>query len=93
MSIADNEKEIGLANLPGPLKNSRILTPGSLARLAVVREIPSIDPSFSDERLKSIFQYFSIDPEEMEGEIHRYANTLLDNDKVDEAWQVLLAVS
>jgi hypothetical protein len=36
-------------------------------------------------------QYFSIDPVDMESEIHKYAAKLLDEGKVEEAWQVLLA--
>jgi hypothetical protein len=50
-----------------------------------------VQPSFDDEHLKNIIQYFSVNPEEMEKELHRYAGKLLDSGKVDEAWQVLLA--
>jgi len=37
--------------------------------------------------------YYSINPEEMEKELHTYAKTLLDEGKVREAWQVLLALN
>ena len=53
--------------------------------------MPVIDPSFDDEHLKNIFQYYSINPSEMEKEIHLYAAKLLNDGKVTEAWQVLLA--
>ena len=33
---------------------------------ATVDEIPTIDPTYHDDRLKNIFQYYSINPEEME---------------------------
>jgi hypothetical protein len=36
-------------------------------------------------------QYFSVDPTEMEKEIHNYAAQLLNEGRVYEAWQVLLA--
>ena len=49
-----------------------------------------IDPAFHDERLQHIFQYYAINPTEMEAELHTYAKILLDEGKVREAWQVLL---
>jgi hypothetical protein len=52
--------------------------------------MPVIDPSFDDARLKEIIQYYSINPEEMEKELHDYAKKLLDEGKLKEAWQVLL---
>lgn len=53
--------------------------------------VPFIDPAFEDDRLKNIFQYYSIDPEEMESELHRYSKELLDQGKAEQAWQVLLS--
>ena len=49
--------------------------------------------SISDNRLQNIFQYFSTDPDEMERELHTYAAELLDEGKVADAWQVLLALA
>jgi hypothetical protein len=79
--------------LPAPIRNSSILTGNNLGQLANVRTIPDVDPSFHDERLKNIFQYYSVTPDEMELELHRYAKELLDQQKVAEAWQVLLALN
>jgi hypothetical protein len=53
--------------------------------------MPVVQPSFDDDHLKNIVQYFSVNPEDMEKELHLYAARLLDQGKVDEAWQVLLA--
>jgi hypothetical protein len=53
--------------------------------------MPEVHPSFDDEHLKNIIQYFSINPDEMEKELHQYAARLLDEGRVDDAWQVLLA--
>ena len=50
------------------------------------------DPAFEDERLRTIFQYFSIDPKEMEKELHSYAKELLAAKKVPAAWQVLISL-
>src|SRR6476646_4615638 len=81
---------IGMDALPESIRNSHILTGNHLGQLANVNEMPVVEPSFDDEHLKNIVQYFSINPEEMEKETHRYAARLLDEGKVYEAWQVLL---
>ena len=82
---------IGVDQLPDHIRRSKILTGNHLGQLANVYELPIIDPSFQDENLRHIFQYYSVDPEEMEKELQIYAAQLLDNGKVQEAWQVLLA--
>jgi flavin reductase (DIM6/NTAB) family NADH-FMN oxidoreductase RutF len=82
---------IGIDSLPATVKNSRILTGNHLGQLANVHEMPAIDPAFDDDHLKQIIQYYSINPEEMEKELHSYAQKLLDKGRVQEAWQVLLA--
>jgi flavin reductase (DIM6/NTAB) family NADH-FMN oxidoreductase RutF len=84
---------IGMDALPAPIRESRILTGNHLGQLANVHEMPTVDPAFHDVRLQQIFQYYSINPEEMEKELHRYAVTLLDQGNVREAWQVLLALN
>src|SRR5689334_11587239 len=82
---------IGIDSLPVTVKNSKILTGNHLGQLANVHEMPVIDPAFEDDHLKQIIQYYSINPEEMEKELHSYAQKLLSKGKVQEAWQVLLA--
>jgi hypothetical protein len=84
---------IGIDNLPESVKNSNILTGNHLGQLASVHEIPAIEPSYEDEKLKNIFQYYSLNPLEMEIELHLYAGELLNEGKVNEAWQVLLALA
>ncbi len=56
-------------------------------------EIPLIEVSFEDEKLKKIFEYYSVNPAEMENELHLHAAALLNEGKVNEAWQVLLALA
>ncbi|MEC5148073.1 flavin reductase family protein [Chitinophaga sp. 212800010-3] len=82
---------IGVDALPQPIRNSAILTGNNLGQLGNVEEIPFIDATFSDDHLKNIIQYYSVTPEEMEKELHHYAQRLLNEGKVREAWQVLLA--
>ena len=82
---------IGIDVLPESIRLSRVLTGNHLGQLANIHEMPAVEPSFDDTHLKSIIQYYSINPAEMEKELHLYAATLLDQGKVSEAWQVLLA--
>jgi flavin reductase (DIM6/NTAB) family NADH-FMN oxidoreductase RutF len=83
---------IGVDALPVSVRMSTILSGNDLGRLANVQALPDIDPSFEDPRLRDIFHYFSNDPAEMERELHRYAKALLEQEKIYEAWQVLLAL-
>lgn len=82
---------IGVDALPEDIRRSNILTANNLGQLGNVTEMPFVDPSFDDDKLKQIIQYYSINPAEMEQELHHYAKELLANGKVQEAWQVLLA--
>jgi len=84
---------IGIDALPPTIVNSNILTGNDLGQLANVHELPVINPAYEDDTLKNIVQYYAINPEEMERELHIHAKHLLSEDKVDEAWQVLLALS
>jgi flavin reductase (DIM6/NTAB) family NADH-FMN oxidoreductase RutF len=82
---------IGVDALPKSIRNSKILSGNNLGQLANVHEMPFVDPAFDDDKLKNIIQYFSINPDDMDTELHRYAKELLDAGKVNEAWQILLA--
>jgi len=82
---------IGVDALPESIAKSKVLTGNNLGQLANVHEMPFVDPAFNDDKLKNIIQYFSINPDEMDRELHTYAKELLDAGKVNEAWQVLLA--
>ena len=84
---------IGIDALPEGIRKSQVLTGNHLGQLANVHDIPFIQPSFDSDKLKQIVQYYSIDPVEMEKETHRLAAELLNEGKVDEAWQVLLSLN
>ncbi len=81
---------IGIDSLPAAVRGSAVLTGNNLGQLANVHEMPVIDPAFDDGHVKQIAQYYSMNPVEMERELHLYAKQLLSEGKVREAWQVLL---
>lgn len=82
---------IGVDALPEHVRQSNILTGNDLGQLGNVHEMPVINPSFDDPHLKQIIQYYSINPDEMEKELHIYAQKLLKEGNTVAAWQVLLA--
>src|SRR5580704_8528194 len=84
---------IGVDALPPQVRESHILTGNNIGMLANMHELPPIDPSYEDDRLKQIFQYYAVDPAEMDRELQVYAKELLDHGKVKEAWQVLLTLT
>ncbi|RYY98063.1 MAG: flavin reductase family protein [Chitinophagaceae bacterium] len=83
---------IGIDALPDSVRGSRYLTGNHLGMLANVHEPPVLEPAFDDDHLKQIVQYYSLNPADMEREVHAYAAKLLDQGKVHEAWQVLLTM-
>jgi len=83
---------IGVDALPAHIRDSKILSGNNLGQLGNVHEMPVIDASFEDDHLKQIVQYYSVSPDEMEREVHTYAKKLLEEGKVEQAWQVLLSV-
>ncbi|MBM3922281.1 MAG: flavin reductase family protein [Sphingomonadales bacterium] len=82
---------MGMDALPVAIRNSQIFSGNDLGQLANCTRIPDLDPSFDDAHLKQIIQYFSINPEEMEKELHHYAKERLQKGDVQGAWQILLA--
>jgi flavin reductase (DIM6/NTAB) family NADH-FMN oxidoreductase RutF len=82
---------IGVDALPANIRNSSLLTGNELGQLGNVHALPVIDPAFEDDHLKQIILYYSLNPDEMEKELHTYAKKLLASGKVQAAWQILLA--
>jgi flavin reductase (DIM6/NTAB) family NADH-FMN oxidoreductase RutF len=81
---------IGIDALPETVRNSRILTGNHLGKLANVEQLPVIDLSFTDDKLSHILENASLPHSNIGSEIHSYSARLLDENKIAEAWQVLL---
>lgn len=79
-----------MIKLPDTIANSQLLSEADKDQLSTVKTIPAVDPAFEDVTLRNIFQYYSLTPDLLDVEVHKYASTLLSRGKVDEAWQVLL---
>ena len=79
-----------MIELPADIAASHFLTNRDKEMLSNVDASPAALPSFDDDNVNYIFQYFSLTPNEMRIELHKYASKLLSEGKVNEAWQVLL---
>lgn len=74
---------IGIDALPASIRNSNILTGNHLGKLANVQQIPAV-VELDGETSKQLSGNGSL------GEIHAIAAHLLDENKIAEAWQILL---
>jgi len=82
---------IGVDQLPEHIRNSSILTGNQLGLLANIEIVPELNESTkNDEHINSLLTMWSSDKVQLNNELQRYAAKLLDDDLVDEAWQVLL---
>ena len=74
---------IGVDALPDQIKNSKILTGNNLGQLGNIEQIPTQEEieAFKKNHPKKFSDLT---------ELHSYAKTLLDVNKVEEAWKVLL---
>jgi flavin reductase (DIM6/NTAB) family NADH-FMN oxidoreductase RutF len=80
---------MGIDALPENIRNSKVLTGNHLGKLGNFQELPPIDPNFSDEDLNESIA-FNKDEPGVEILTHFSAAKLLDEDKIAEAWQVLV---
>ena len=79
---------IGLDALPDWMVNSKILTGNHLGQLANVESVPARVDNFNDNRYTKLLTEF--EGEELRKQCQWYAAELLNDGRVDEAWQVLL---
>jgi flavin reductase (DIM6/NTAB) family NADH-FMN oxidoreductase RutF len=73
---------IGIDQIPEEIRNSRILTGNNLGLLGSVEQLPAKEET---EEFKKSLRKFSSSEEK-----HQYAKTLLEANKVKDAWMVLL---
>jgi len=80
---------IGMDVLPKHIRQSKVLTGNHLARLATVAVLPQLPERCTDERLGALHAYFK-GRDKLE-KIERYAMELIEEGRVEEAWQALLS--
>jgi len=81
---------MGMERLPGFIKECSLLSNNHKAQLANIEITPRRDPVCSDERLEAILTYTK--DERRKEILLAYCKELLEQNKVNEAWQVLLSL-
>ncbi len=83
---------IGVDGLPADVRNSTILTGNDLGKLGNTEKLPD-ETSVNEYKLtelSDIFIELKDDQAELEKALHQQAHTLLEQDRVEEAWMTLL---
>ena len=84
---------IGFDSLPTDLKESTILTGNNLGQLAGIEELPNETDvnEYKLLELSDLFITLEDEPARLEIELHKRAQSLLTENKLEEAWMTLLA--
>jgi flavin reductase (DIM6/NTAB) family NADH-FMN oxidoreductase RutF len=81
---------VGVDQLPEAIRLSKVLTGNHLGVLGNCTLVPVIDEAFSDKHLSELLSRSYTNSEERINALHTYAKELIDANKIDQAWQVLL---
>jgi len=81
---------VGVDQLPEAIRLSKVLTGNHLGVLGNCTLVPVIDEAFSDEHLNELLSRSYTNSEERINALHTYAKELIDANKIDQAWQILL---
>ena len=81
---------VGVDQLPEAIRLSKVLTGNHLGVLGNCTAVPLIDEAYSDKHLNELLSRSYTNLEERINALHTYAKELLDANKIDQAWQVLL---
>jgi len=85
---------IGVDQLPDFIRNSTVLTGNNLGQLGNIEKIPSEMDVISYKNSGAIneaFEVYGKNLDRLDDQLHHIAKELLDNNKVEEAWKVLLS--
>jgi len=84
---------VGYDAIPEDIKNSIILTGNDLGKLGGIEEIPNETDvnEYKLIELSDLFVSLEDDAAKLEVELHKLAQELLKNEKLEEAWKTLLA--
>ena len=81
---------VGVDQLPEAIRLSKVLTGNHLGVLGNCTAVPLIDEAYNDKHLNELLSRSYTNLEERISALHTYAKELLDANKIDQAWQVLL---
>ncbi len=87
---------IGVDAIPEHIRHSDVLTGNNLGQLGNIEKLPTEDDIMhylSSGAINEVFELYGTDRKKLEHQLHHVAKGLLENNKVEEAWKVLLSVN
>jgi flavin reductase (DIM6/NTAB) family NADH-FMN oxidoreductase RutF len=86
---------IGVDQIPFNIRNSKVLTGNNLGQLGNVQALPGekqVREFINKGAIAEAFEIYGKDKTKLEDHLHHIAKRLLEENKVEEAWKVLLAI-
>lgn len=86
---------IGVDVIPDTIKKSNVLTANNLGQLGNIEKLPTADEVAAFKKSGAIneaFEMYGNDKQKLQEQIHHIAKGLLENNRVEEAWKVLLSI-
>lgn len=87
---------IGVDAIPQAIKRSNVLTGNNLGQLGNIERLPAQEEVIAYKNSGAIneaFELYGKDKHKLEEQIHHIAKGLLEKNRVEEAWKVLLSIS
>lgn len=87
---------VGVDAIPDEIKKSDVLTGNNLGQLGNIEKIPSEEEIMVYRKsgaINEVFELFGKDKNKLENQLHHVAKGLLEQNKVEEAWKVLLLIN
>jgi hypothetical protein len=87
---------IGVDQIPESIRNSHILTGNNLGQLGNIEHLPGkeeVTAYKNSGAINEAFEMYRNDKNKLEHQLHLLAKGLLENNKVEEAWKVLLSLN
>lgn len=83
---------IGVDSIPEAIRLSNVLTGNNLGQLGNVERLPSAEEveNYKQHAILELYDDYKNKPEELKKHLHQIAKHLLDDNKVEEAWKVLM---
>ncbi|MCW3085082.1 MAG: hypothetical protein JWP12_2448 [Bacteroidetes bacterium] len=86
---------IGVDQIPTAIRNSNVLTGNNLGQLGNIERLPTQEEIINYKNSGAIneaFEVFGTNKNKLEEQLHHIAKGLLENNKPEEAWKVLLSI-
>ncbi len=87
---------IGVDAIDNKIRNSSVLTGNNLGQLGNIEKLPTKEEILAYKNsgaINEVYEIYGMDKHKLEIQLHHIAKGLLENNKVTEAWKVLLSLT